>query len=108
MKNNSSTAHIKVRDQSLRAIDEVPPTVFERLEKLIDDSGPGTNRNELAIVLIQACITAEIDRGSQIVGVISSLGFDARHVGAILSKGAGNYPDRHWKKDGDGRYRLHR
>lgn len=80
--------------------------VFARLRALAADCG--TNKHDVAIALITACIIEGWDTGPQIIGTLCKLGLDRRHVAILLKESAGTNPDRHfWRRDGDGRYSLH-
>jgi hypothetical protein len=52
--------------------------------------------------LITVCIECGVDRPGQIIGVLQQLGFDRRHIGAVLTKGKKPY----WRRDNEGRYTL--
>lgn len=81
--------------------------VLHRIRRLLDGCGT-SNLNDLAIVAIEALIEEGVDTGPQIVGAARSLGFNARHVGAILGRSEGGNPARHrWQRGADGVYRLH-
>jgi len=65
----------------------------------------GCNKADKVEVLIPACIDAGIIAGPAIVATIARLGFNRRHVGTVLGKGAGLNPDRYaWRKELDGTY----
>ena len=77
------------------------------IREMLDSCGP-CNRNDLAIIMIEALIEAGIDTGRPIVAAARRLGFDPRHVGAILNKSKGSDPARHlWQRGSDGVYSLH-
>jgi len=59
-------------------------------------------KHDRVIVLIQACISQGIVRGTQLVSVIKELGFNAQHVGMTLTKGRGDDPVRHHRRREDG------
>lgn len=81
---------------------------FERLRELLAACGPKPNRNDAAVVLISACIEDGRDTRPLIVGALSRLGFDYRHVAIILKGETGNNPQRHrWQRDAEGRYTVH-
>lgn len=79
------------------------------LEELRDHLiAEGCNRNELAIALIEACISSSIDLGPDIFRTVTSLGLHPRSVGIQLDQNRGPNPARHrWFRTGDGRYFLH-
>jgi len=58
-------------------------------------------------VLIKACIIQGVGTGSHIIGVARALGFNSRHIGAALTKGAGNKDRYDWFKGADGKYHCH-
>ena len=65
----------------------------------------GCKKPDQVRVLIPACIDAGITTGPAIVATLSQLGFNRRHVGTVLGKGAGLNPDRcAWRKELDGTY----
>lgn len=91
----ASAAHIKIK----------PKGLFGRLQQLVAESG--TNKNDQAIVAITVCIGERIDTIKAICEVMARLGFDTRHVAAILKFSAGCDPARHlWSKDEAGHYHL--
>lgn len=68
----------------------------------------GCNRNDQAVILIQACIESGIDEGTDIVRTVAALGLHKASVGAQLGHNTGRNPARHlWFKTDQGRYRLH-
>jgi hypothetical protein len=70
-------------------------------------NGCGTNKNDKAIVAIEALIGDGVDTGSEIVAAMGLLGFDKGHAGITLKAGLGRVPALHrWSKNDDGRYRL--
>lgn len=77
-------------------------TFLGDLRALMDAVGP--NKNERAIVLIEALIGQGIDDTSGILDVANRLNFTRGHVPAILNDLVGNR-DR-WAKDENGRFRL--
>ena len=79
--------------------------LFDRLRALRDSTAPGVNRNDLAVVLISACIGACIRTKPGIVSALNHLGFDPRHAGATVDRGA-RPAAGHWIRGADGRYRL--
>lgn len=81
--------------------------VMHRVRQLLDGCGT-SNRNDLAVVAVEALIETGVNTGPAIVGAARSLGFKASHVGAVLSKSGGGNPVRHrWQCGSDGVYRLH-
>lgn len=79
--------------------------VFRRLRALAADCG--TNKHEIAIALITACILEGWDTGPQIIGALKKLDFDHRHVAILLKQFAGTNLDRHlWRRDEEGQYSL--
>lgn len=82
--------------------------MFNRLRGLLASCGEASNQNERVTVLISACIDEGINTGPQIVGVVKALGFNPRHVGAMLKNDCGSSPTRHrWLRGTDGIYSLH-
>ena len=81
--------------------------MFERLQRLIDHNGKKPNKHDLAIVLITACISEGVNTGPKIIGVLTHLGFNNKHVAMILKAEAGTNPELHrWRKTQDGHYSL--
>ncbi len=86
--------------------DSSDAAVFGRLRALKARCGP--NKHDQAIALIAACILEGWNTGKRIVGALGAIGMNPRHVGKMLSDGAGASPDRHfWRRSQDGRYSLH-
>lgn len=73
---------------------------LNRLAVLRDICQPFAKKHDQATVLIHACIGEGLSEGSAIVGVVSGLGFNSRHVGMRLNDGIGQY----WSRDQDGHY----
>lgn len=85
------------------AIDEI----LHSIRQMLDGCGT-SNRNDLAIIAIEALIDVGVNTGPRIIGAAVSIGFNRAHVGAILTKSEGGNPDRHrWQRDAEGTYRLH-
>lgn len=81
--------------------------VLHRVRQLLDGCGT-SNRNDLAVVAVEALIEAGVNTGPSIVGAARSLGFKASHVGAVLGRSEGGNPARHhWQRGSDDVYRLH-
>jgi hypothetical protein len=81
--------------------------LFKRLRDLMAECEPHSNRHELAIVLISACITEGLDRGPRITGALQALGFNKQHIGMVLRQETGdNLARHHWQRVPGGRYRL--
>lgn len=78
---------------------------FLGLRELLDACA-GTSRHDQAIVGIHYCIDKGWDTGSQIIGSMKRMGFNGRHIGAVLHAFSGSNPARHyWLRGEDGRYR---
>jgi hypothetical protein len=93
----ASAAHIKIKSR--------PVNLFERLQRLVTDSG--TDRNHQAIVAITVCIGERVDTLKAICEVMARLGFKTSHVAAILKTSTGSDPARHhWSKNEAGHYHL--
>lgn len=85
----------KMTNISLRAAEPAKPSAFstadewnefyERLERLLDEHGAGLNKNDQARLLIAACVTEGINIVSQIITAVAPLGFDPRHLGALMN-----------------------
>jgi hypothetical protein len=56
-------------------------------------------------LLINACITGGVNTGTNIVGVLASLGFDRKHAGIRLTAGVQYDPEwPYWGRRSDGKY----
>ncbi len=77
--------------------------LYDRLRTLRDAIKPSSNQPELAIALIEACITEGICTKSGIVSTLVYLHLSNKFAGAMINSGlkAGR-----WWKDADGRYHL--
>ncbi|GAB5349218.1 hypothetical protein [Alteriqipengyuania sp. 357] len=81
---------------------------FQRLHQLWRDCGAKASRHDTARVLITACIDEGVLEGPRIIGVLSKLGFNRKHVGKTLSQLTGPDPAKcDWYKDDAGKYRNH-
>jgi hypothetical protein len=76
------------------------PKFLDGLGELIANSG--TNKHDQATNVIIACIDEGIDTGAAIRQVGMALGFNAKHMGVMLSAGL---TERRWRRDADGHYR---
>lgn len=77
------------------------PAFFCRLEDLLHHCRNGeANKHAQVAALIDACIDAGINTGPWIIGTVSSMGFNTRHVGKILH----DNKDERWRRDADRRY----
>ena len=82
--------------------------LFRRLRAIKAACGLKPNKDDLAIVLITACIQEGLNQGRRITGALERLGLNRRHAGKILAEGTGDCPSRHrWQRDSDGFYSLH-
>lgn len=78
---------------------------FYDLRELLDASAEAS-RHDQAIVGISFCIDHGIDTGPQIIGVMRQMGFNHRHIGAVLHSFSGASPIRYyWQRDEAGHYR---
>lgn len=83
-------------------------TLFRQLRRLMAACGAKTNKHDLAIVLITACIEGGLDTRPRLIGALRQLGLDPRHAAIVLNNETGDDPRRHrWHRDIDGGYRLH-
>ena len=79
--------------------------VFGRLRALA--AVCGTNKHDIAMALITACILEGWDTGPQIIGTLSKLDLNPGHVAIILKEATGTNPELHlWRRDVEGRYSL--
>ena len=74
--------------------------LFHDLEILLWSCGPEASKHDQVKVLISACIDDGIDKGPWIVGTVSSMGFNARHIGKILH----DHVNHLWSRDSGGQY----
>jgi hypothetical protein len=82
--------------------------LFDGLRQLKRDCSPTSTKDELAMILIKACIYDGLDTGPRIVGALATLGLNKKHAGIVLSRWVGNDPERyHWQRNADGRYSVH-
>jgi hypothetical protein len=89
--------------------DAAPPgTLHQSLQGLLNKIGDACSKHDQVLILIEACIGEAVTKGSDIIAVISALGFSSRHVGMWLAQGCGPSAERNrWFKGADGRYCLH-
>lgn len=72
--------------------------MYKRLEDLTWRlSQNGCNRNEQVIALVAACIDEDLLTGPEIIGAVSRLGYNSRHVGKLLHDNIGHF----WHRDGE-------
>jgi hypothetical protein len=65
------------------------------------------NRNEQALIAIGVLIAYGVDRKRPICGAMKRLGFKPSHAAVMLTKSAGNNPERHnWNCNSAGIYSL--
>lgn len=107
----TSGADIVVPESTSKALSfdtgEGDHAMFRRLRWLKERAAQGGNTNDVAIVLIEACIEEGVCTRPRIVAVLKAIGLNARHVGLMLDRGTGRSPVSHrWRVDGDGRYSL--
>lgn len=101
-----SAARIKVRPASTATKSE-SAAMFGRLNALLRDITPGTNKNDRVTALIAACIAEGKATRKEIIGIAVQLGFHPRHVASFLEYGIGNDPDSgHWRRNRDGSFSL--
>lgn len=81
---------------------EVIAALFRELRQLKRQYGAGTNKDQLAELLIGATILNGLDHGRRITGTLEKLGMNRRHAGMILSRFTGVL----WQRGPDGRYSL--
>ncbi len=79
-------------------------TILDRLRALKSECGP--DKNDQATVLICACILEGLDTAKRIVGALSAIGMNAKHVKIRLTKKAKSSAGRYWQCDDEGRYSL--
>lgn len=95
-------------DPATRCEPEPVNELLDYLRELIDVCGPSTNKHELGIVLITACIDRGVVAGTRIIDILRQLGFKGNHVALLLKSDTGNDPVRYrWQKCETGVYRNH-
>lgn len=78
---------------------------FYDLRELLDACADAS-RHDQAKVGISFCIDHGIDTGPEIIGVMRQMGFNNRHIGAVLHAFSGASPARHyWQRDEARHYR---
>ncbi len=74
--------------------------LFRDLEVLLRNCGPKASKHDQVKVLTHACIDEGIDNGPWIISMVSSMGFNPRHVGKLLRDSIGHL----WTLDKERRY----
>jgi hypothetical protein len=107
----SPTAYISPPGEQLaqKGTPELPKTETDKffigLRALIRTCEPTVNKHDLVTVAITACIWEGFNTRRRIVGALTHLGFDYRHVCILLNDGTGSDPERHrWHCDDQGVY----
>lgn len=79
--------------------------MFSRLRRLVDTCGP--NKNDVVDALIAACIMEGVNTLSQIIGVLTHLGFERFHIIKRVEYGTGTGSTAaDWRRDDVGVYSL--
>lgn len=79
--------------------------LIDGLRALMGDCG--SNKHDRAIVVIIALIGQGIDASERMMPILHRLGFNAQHIGIVLSRHTGDDPARHyWHRDDAGVYAL--
>jgi hypothetical protein len=63
----------------------------QSLERLDEARDPSANMNDRAYVLIGACIDEGVNTVPQIIEAMTPVGFNKRHLGALLTQGRGGW-----------------
>lgn len=85
----------------------IPPAVLERVGQVDDGLDCGLNLHDRVSVLIPVCIEEGITEGRLICLALKLRGYNAQHVGRMLTEGrAAMAPQDRWYKGSDGLYRL--
>lgn len=85
----------------------IPPAALDRLGQMDDGLDPGLNKHDRVSVLIAVCIMEGITDGKLICLALKLRGYNSRHVGLTLNKGAASMPPEYrWYKGSDEQYRL--
>jgi hypothetical protein len=81
--------------------------LFQRLGELSRTCG-AANKNELAIVLISACIIDGVNTMPRIIGVLKRFGLTRQHIAITLNREAGpDHVRHHWYRHSNDTYLLH-
>lgn len=91
----------------MATVQPIPPAVLDRLGQVDDRLDHAMSKHDRVSVLIPVCIMAGITDGKLICLALKLRGYNPKHVGLTLSKGAASLPPEHrWYKDSEGSYRL--
>ena len=78
-----------------------------KLRQVRDDLEPDLSKHDQVAVMIPMCIELNITEGNLICLALKLCGYNPKHVGLTLAKGAKGMPASvRWFKANDGRYRL--
>lgn len=81
--------------------------MFGRLDALLREIAPGTNKNDQITALIAACIAEGKASRKEIIGIAVHFGFKLFHVAQMLENGTGADPaSGHWRRKQDGTFSL--
>ena len=68
----------------------------------------GVTTNDRVVILIDLCITLNLDRRGLVLQALESLGYRRGNIMPIFTSKTGDNPTRcHWKRDAGGRYSSH-
>ena len=82
--------------------------LFRDLRHLKAACGAKANKNDVAVILITACLDHGLNFRARIVGALTRVGLNELHVVNILNRETGDDPaTSRWSRDGADRYRLH-
>jgi hypothetical protein len=98
-KSDSKDRSIAATDATTRPSPAADEAFIAGLRKMVAASG--TNKNELAVNVIFACLYAGINTGPEIRRITTILGFDHVHIRIQLKLGA---KERRWARTEDGIY----
>jgi len=81
---------------------------MKSLRKLHNDTDDEIKSSDRVVILIKACIYLGFNTANLIVGAVRKLGFNNRHVGAVLTNCTGDDPNKHHWQLIDGQYYVFR
>lgn len=87
---------------------EETAAMFKKLRELKRACGRGANMNDVAVVLITACIEEGLNVRARIIPALEHLGLEWNHVARTLRVETGDDPRlSRWSRRADGTYVLH-
>ena len=78
--------------------------IFASLKSLADSCGEAS-KHDIVTVLILGCLSEGINTRSGVIGMVTHLGYNNKHVAIMLKEGAGPHAEGYsWHRDALGRY----